>query len=138
MRAENRKSRRPNLILGLMLMLFTFQVLSPATVLAASAREIDRDARAVLAKLYQRVNGAKALGDKAVAVLVFPSIVKGGFIIAGNMATALCSNAVRPSPITARWPRPMDSKQGFKPLATCCFSWTMRRCSISITVKALS
>ena len=84
MRAENRKSKMPNLILGLTLMLFTFQVLSPAAALAASAREIDRDARAVLAKLYQRVNGAKALGDKAVAVLVFPSIVKGGFIIAGQ------------------------------------------------------
>jgi lipid-binding SYLF domain-containing protein len=27
--------------------------------------------------------GAKALADKAVAVLVFPSIVKEGFIIAG-------------------------------------------------------
>ena len=61
-----------------------FNVLIPATALAASASQIDRDARAALSDLYRHTPGAKALGDKAVAVLVFPSIVKGGFIIAGQ------------------------------------------------------
>ncbi len=59
-------------------------VLSPAAALAASASAINRDARAALADLYRHTPGAKALGDKAVAVLVFPSIVKGGFIFAGQ------------------------------------------------------
>jgi lipid-binding SYLF domain-containing protein len=57
---------------------------SPAVVLGASANAIDRDARAALTKLYQHTPDAKALANKAVAVLVFPSIVKGGFVIAGQ------------------------------------------------------
>lgn len=57
---------------------------TPGVLLAASASEINRDSRAALAKLYKSVPGAKALGDKAVGILVFPSIVKGGFIIAGQ------------------------------------------------------
>ena len=71
-------------IVGLTWILSTFYILSPAAVLAASASQIDRDARAALEDLYRKTPGAKALGDKAVAVLVFPSIVKGGFIIAGQ------------------------------------------------------
>ena len=55
---------------------------SPA--LAASAGEIDRESIDALRTLYKRTPDAKALGDKAVAVLVFPRIVKGGFIIAGQ------------------------------------------------------
>lgn len=71
-------------IVGLTWILSTFYILSPAAALAASASQIDRDARAALSDLYKKTPGAKALGDKAVAVLVFPSIVKGGFIIAGQ------------------------------------------------------
>jgi len=58
--------------------------IGPSLSFAASAAAINRDARAALSKLYNRQPGAKALGDKAVAVLVFPNIVKGGFIIAGQ------------------------------------------------------
>ena len=61
-----------------------FNVLIPAVGLAASASAIDRDAKAALAKLYKNTPEAKTLAGKAVAVLVFPSIVKGGFIIAGQ------------------------------------------------------
>src|SRR2546430_13007857 len=60
-----------------------FNVFSPAAALAANASAIDRQARASLDDLYKHTPGAKALGDKAVAVLVFPSIVKGGFIMPG-------------------------------------------------------
>ena len=35
-------------------------------------------------KLYQGTPGAKELGEKAVGVLIFPSIKKGGFIIGGQ------------------------------------------------------
>lgn len=61
-----------------------YNLLIPGLALAASAKAIDRDAKAALAKLYKNTQGAKALADKAVAVLVFPSIAKGGFIIAGQ------------------------------------------------------
>ncbi len=51
---------------------------------AASASEIDRDSRRALAKLYAKSPAAKALGEKAKGVLVFPGIVKGGFIVGGQ------------------------------------------------------
>ena len=51
---------------------------------AASAAEIDRDARNALNDLYAKSPAAKALGEKAVGILVFPGIVKGGFIVGGQ------------------------------------------------------
>ena len=53
-------------------------------VQAATAAELDRDAKRVLGKLYAKVPAAKALGEKAKGVLVFPGIVKGGFIVGGQ------------------------------------------------------
>jgi len=99
-----------NLIVGLTLMLFSFHVLSPAAALAASASAIDRDARASLAKLYKNTPGAKALADKAVAVLVFPSIVKGGFIIAGQFG----DGALRKGGKTVAYYRSLAASYGFQ------------------------
>ena len=110
MRAKNRNSKMPDLIVGLTLMLFTFHVLSPAAALAASAREIDRDARAALAKLYQHTPGAKALADKAVGLLVFPSIVKGGFIIAGQFG----DGALRKDGKTVAYYRSLAASFGYQ------------------------
>jgi len=99
-----------NLIVGLTLMLFSFHVLSPAAALAASASAIDRDAMASLAKLYKNTPGAKALADKAVAVLVFPSIVKGGFIIAGQFG----DGALRKGGKTVAYYRSLAASYGFQ------------------------
>ncbi len=43
-----------------------------------------QDSRAALKSLYDGSPGAKALGDKASAVLVFPNVVKAGFILGGQ------------------------------------------------------
>lgn len=51
---------------------------------AASKVEIDRDVDSAMAKLYENTPAAKALAEKATAILVFPSIVKGGLIIGGQ------------------------------------------------------
>ncbi len=59
-------------------------LLSSSSSLAASASEIRRDSRQALITLYQSTPGAKALADKAKGILVFPSIIKGGFIVAGQ------------------------------------------------------
>jgi lipid-binding SYLF domain-containing protein len=56
----------------------------PRLSLAADAAAIDRDSRAALAKLYETTPAAKALGEKAKAILVFPSILKAGFIVGGQ------------------------------------------------------
>ncbi|MGD0231485.1 MAG: lipid-binding SYLF domain-containing protein [Syntrophorhabdales bacterium] len=51
---------------------------------AASAAGIDADANAALVKLYEDSPVAKALADKAVGILVFPNIVKAGFIVGAH------------------------------------------------------
>ena len=51
-----------------------------APALAASRKQIDRDATAALNQLYASTPSAKVLGSKAVAILIFPRILKAGFI----------------------------------------------------------
>jgi lipid-binding SYLF domain-containing protein len=52
-----------------------------AASLAPSTSEIDRNVSAALRQLYSHNEGARALGAKAQAVLVFPDIRKGAFIL---------------------------------------------------------
>ena len=54
------------------------------TAFAGKAAQLDRDANAALEKLYANSSQAKELGSKAKGVLVFPRIVKGGFLIGGQ------------------------------------------------------
>ncbi|WP_313696681.1 lipid-binding SYLF domain-containing protein [Achromobacter sp.] len=51
---------------------------------AASAEEISADAMAALEQLYSQDPRMRELGKKAVAVLVFPNIIKGGFLVGGE------------------------------------------------------
>jgi lipid-binding SYLF domain-containing protein len=54
------------------------------SVAAATAAELRRDAQAALNSLYAKNPGAKALGKDAVAILVFPGIVKAGLGVGGQ------------------------------------------------------
>jgi len=87
-----------------------FNVLSPAAALAASASEIDRSATQSLTSLYKHTPGAKELADKAVAVLVFPKIVKGGFIIAGQFG----DGALRKNGKSVAYYRSLAASYGFQ------------------------
>ena len=110
MKTRNSLSATPIRMIALTWMIFTLSVFSPAAALAASASAIDRDAKASLAQLYQTTPGAKALADKAVAVLVFPSIVKGGFIIAGQFG----DGALRKNNKTVAYYRSLAASYGFQ------------------------
>ena len=55
-----------------------------ATCWAASADEIDAKANAVLKKFYQEVGAAKELSKKSKGILIFPEVVKAGFVIGGE------------------------------------------------------
>ncbi len=55
--------------------------LLPSTGRSASATELDQSAKAALSSLYASNPEARVVGRKAVAILVFPQIVKGGFIV---------------------------------------------------------
>jgi lipid-binding SYLF domain-containing protein len=59
-----------------------FALAEPAS--AASASELIRSANAALANLYANQPKAKNLGNRAKAILVFPNIVKAGFMVAAQ------------------------------------------------------
>jgi lipid-binding SYLF domain-containing protein len=52
---------------------------------AASGAEISRNADAALKRLYEQQPSARLLGEKARAILVFPSILKAGFLFGGQI-----------------------------------------------------
>ena len=60
---------------------FAFSVHS---AIADSAAEISKDSQAALKTLYGKVPKAKELGSKALAVLVFPKVVKAGLGVGGQ------------------------------------------------------
>lgn len=53
----------------------------PPQARAESAAELSREARGALDRLYQQEPKTRLLGDKAVGVLVFPRILKGGLLV---------------------------------------------------------
>ncbi len=60
----------------------TFVLARPC--MADDAAGLEADARAALARLYEVSPAAKMVSEKAIAVLVFPNIVKAGFIVGGQ------------------------------------------------------
>jgi lipid-binding SYLF domain-containing protein len=59
-------------------------VFAAQSAIADSAAEISKDSRAALQSLYAKVPKAKELGKKALAILVFPSVVKAGLGVGGQ------------------------------------------------------
>jgi lipid-binding SYLF domain-containing protein len=57
---------------------------TPDPARAASASQISQDAHAALQRLYAAQPKAHELGRRAIAILVFPSIIKAGLIIGGQ------------------------------------------------------
>lgn len=63
---------------------------------AASRAELDRKGKQVLQKLYASNSAARLLGEKARAVLVFPSIVKAGFLFGGQIGEGVLLKGGKP------------------------------------------
>jgi lipid-binding SYLF domain-containing protein len=59
-------------------------ILLAAPAFAADRAALESDARKAYNSLVGKVPAAKALGKNAVAVLVFPSITKAGFVVGGQ------------------------------------------------------
>lgn len=57
---------------------------SPSPLHAATAYELDRDGRKALHELYVKNPEARKIAEQSSAVLVFPTIVKAGFIFGGQ------------------------------------------------------
>jgi len=105
--AGSRAGRRA---VALVSMLLAWGALPTEQASAAGARQIDREATQTLSTLYRTNPSAKALADKAVAVLVFPSIVKGGFIVAGQFG----DGALRSRGKTVAYYRSLAASYGFQ------------------------
>ncbi len=83
---------------GTVLLLATIVALASAThVLAASRQELDRDGAQALKNLYASNSAARLLGQKAKAVLVFPSIVKAGFMFGGQVGEGVLLKNGKPA-----------------------------------------
>ncbi len=98
------------MIPGIFLVLIAVSMLlfGPGTASAANAGEIDRNVDAALKTLYAKSPAAKALGEKAVGILVFPSIVKEGFWSEASLAKERSGKRGKRSDITIRSLFPMD------------------------------
>jgi lipid-binding SYLF domain-containing protein len=110
MKTSKNNSRAVILAAAFIVTTLAINAATSAAALAASASAINRDVSATLSKLYKNVAGAKALADKAVAVLVFPSIVKGGFIIAGQFG----DGALRKNGKSVAYYRSLAASYGFQ------------------------
>lgn len=70
--------------------------IGPHLAAAADGYLLEQDSRAALQSLYDGSPGAKALGDKANGILVFPNVVKAGFVLGaqGGDGVLLVKNKV--------------------------------------------
>ncbi|MCK9228343.1 MAG: lipid-binding SYLF domain-containing protein [Syntrophorhabdaceae bacterium] len=69
----------------------------PGPAKPESVGQLDKNARLALKKLYAKEPKAKELHEKAKAVLVFPAITKGGFIVGGQYGEGVLFRDGKPS-----------------------------------------
>lgn len=78
--------RRSGFVAALLIVtLLLVPAATPVPATAASGPSIERDARAALQKLYSSNSNARLLRDKAHGVLVFPKMLKAGFMFGGQI-----------------------------------------------------
>jgi lipid-binding SYLF domain-containing protein len=92
------------------ILLLTLTILPPHSALAASASEIDSKVTVALQMLYKTTPGAKELASNAKGILVFPDIVKAGFIIGGQYG----DGALRKKGITVGYYRSIAASYGLQ------------------------
>ena len=66
------------------LFLLATLALGARTTYAEPAKDLDKEATAALKALYGQAPGAQALGEKAKAVIVFPSVYKAALLVGGQ------------------------------------------------------
>jgi len=71
-------------ILRVLLLAALFAVAAPLQSRAASGSEIEAGVHAALARFFHQIPSARDLANKAIAVLVFPTVVKAGIGIGGE------------------------------------------------------
>ena len=72
-------------------------LLAPAAAIAADRAALERDARSAYQKLIDKIPAAKVLSREAVAVLVFPTIIKAGLVVGGQYGDGVLFRAGKAS-----------------------------------------
>lgn len=65
-------------------MVSLFAIFGTGQAIADEASLLEQESRAALTSLYSASPGAKALGERAKAILIFPNITKAGLIVGGQ------------------------------------------------------
>lgn len=89
---------------------FTLTGLGNTPAQAASKLELDNRVQATLQRLYSRKKEAQALGEKAVAILVFPQMIKAGVGVGGEVG----EGAMLVSGVPTRYYRNTSLSIGFQ------------------------
>jgi lipid-binding SYLF domain-containing protein len=71
-------------------------LISPSPAVAESAAGLEADANAALNELYRNSPAAQMLSEKATAILVFPNIVKAGFLVGAQYGEGVLQKKGRP------------------------------------------
>lgn len=111
MRKKNNKATRWGLAgVALLSAALMFHGLGASTAWASSAKEIDAQASQALTSLFRNTPETRALADKAKAVLIFPNIVKAGFLVGGQFG----DGALRKAGETVAYYRSLAASYGFQ------------------------
>ena len=85
---------KPKKMLAIALVLLAFLAVDAG---AATKQELDRDGKKALQTLISRNKAARMLNGKAVAVLMFPDMVKAGFMFGGQIGEGVLLRGGKPS-----------------------------------------
>ena len=110
---QTKKVRRTNWLWGAAILAMAtaaISTLDAGPALAASASEIDRNATQALDLLYATTPGTRSLAAHSKAILIFPRIVKGGFIVGGQFG----DGALRKRGRTVGYYRSLSASYGFQ------------------------
>ena len=77
------------------LLLVTAIVAGPRTSEAGSAAQLEADANETLHSFVRKFEGARELANKAVGILVFPSVIKAGIGLGGEYGEGILLNQQR-------------------------------------------
>lgn len=111
MRKKNNKATRWGLAgVALLTAALMLHGLGALTAWASSAKEIDAQASQALTSLFRNTPDTRALADKAKAVLIFPNIVKAGFLVGGQFG----DGALRKAGETVAYYRSLAASYGFQ------------------------
>ena len=77
--------RNVRILILALVALVPMQLTAPRPVAAASASQLNKNASAALSRLYAQSSAAKMLSGRARGILVFPHMVKAGFMFGGQL-----------------------------------------------------